>query len=233
MIKIPFFLSSLFFRIHPPPAAGRQKQKIHGPVDGSLYATILKGPKCPSVILSPPSDFRESSLGGPYSKSRFSGSTQSLQVFPSSHYSHDQQRLYLSPTPSSTTTTLRHHRSRDDYSPSLASTVADSVQFQRAFSTPPQEQQHQQRVVDERYQAINQSPINRQHLQRSTPQQFVHEIRIVEECNRRGGGGEGVGKSTNAKLGSNARDSLTLSMDSGISSSVQRQQQQQLVHNSK
>lgn len=203
-----------------------QKQQLLGPVDGSLYATISKSPCPPSVILSPPVEFRESSLSKTHC---FSGSTQSLQVYPTGPYSRERQ--YLSPTPSSSAT-LRDHRR--DYSPSLASTVADSVHFQRAFSTPPQE-----RVETNRYAAINHNkavaavtaaPINHQqlnrHPQRSTPQQFVQEIRIVEEFQTGGGGG---GKSGNAKLGGNARDSLTLSMDSGISSSGQ-QQQHLLVH---
>lgn len=203
-----------------------QEQHLKGPVDGSLYATILKSRKCPSVILSPPVEFRGSL--SPYSKSRLSTSTQSLQVYPTSHHSHDRQQL--SPTPS--TGTLRNtptiNRSQRDYSPSLASTVADSVHFQRSFSTPPQE-----RVTDQRYQTINHQSSSsanyrhHHHPQRSTPQQFVQEIRIVEEFQEGGGGG----KSSNAKLGGNARDSLTLSMDSGISSSGQQLQQKQLVQN--
>lgn len=204
-----------------------RKYHLPGPLDGSLYATIAKSPRSPnlpSVVLSPPAEFRES---------RFSGSTQSLQVLPS------YERPSISPTPSAAT--LRNERSS-----SIASTAADSVHFQRAYSTPPQER------VDSRYLPINhkspasinhhQQPHQQQtlhrHPQRSTPQQFVQEIRIVEEFQRpetteaakRGG------KSTNTIFGGNARDSLTLSMDSGISGSDRQhrqQQQQQQVHKSK
>lgn len=219
-----------------------KQEHLQGPLDGSLYATILKSPKSrrpPSVILSPPPEFGHSSALNPYSKSHLSGSTQSLQVYPtSSHYStidRQHHRQLLSPTPYSTL-------QRGNYSPSLASTVAESVQFQRAFSTPPQEIgtiNHNKATTT----TINHHHHQQQHLrqnqpsgsrqQRSTPQQFVQEIRIVEEFQRpetgRAGGGGG-GKSAIAKLGGNARDSLNLSMsmDSGISSSGLQQ-----VHHSK
>lgn len=222
----------------------QQQQHLQGPVDGSLYATILKSPKPnsnpPCVILSPPAEFRESSLSPYNTKSqRLSGSTQSLQVHPTTSSAH-HERQRLSPTPSSTTTsTLRNHRSRD-YSPSLASTVAESVHFQRAFSTPPQENHNRYVAINHRdtTNAINQQQQHHyqshQQLHRPShhpPQQFVREIRIVEECKARGGGGGGV-KSANAKLGGNARDSLTASsMDSGISSSGLQQRQQMQVHN--
>lgn len=206
-----------------------------GPVDGSLYATILKSPSNnnktpPSVILSPPAEFRESSLS-PYTKSRLSASTQSLQVYPSSHYT--QERQYLSPTPSTTSTLKNNYRSGRDYSPSLASTVAESVTFQRAFSTPPQEQDRYQS------QAINHHRHNLEATINHNPQrsQFVREIRVVEEFQRPGqtsATGRGLEKSAKAKLGGNARDSLTASsMDSGISSSGLQKQRQLQVSNSK
>lgn len=213
-----------------------RKQHLTGPVDGSLYATILKSPsnsnkKPPSVILSPPAEFRESSLS-PYTKSRLSASTQSLQVYPSSNYT--QERQYLSPTPSTTSTLRNNYRSGRDYSPSLASTVAESVTFQRAFSTPPQEQgRYQSQTINHRHNV--EATINQQsHPQRS---QFVREIRVVEEFQRpeqKVATGRGLEKSANAKLGGNARDSLTASsMDSGISSSGLQKQRQMQVHNSK
>lgn len=210
-----------------------KKEHLQGPLDGSLYATILKSPRSqhpPSVILSPPPEFGYSSALSPYSKSRLSGSTQSLLVYPcsssSSHYSTiDRHRHFLSPTPCSTL-------QRGNHSPSLASTVAESVQFQRAFSTPPQEIgthlstiNHNKATTAINHHHQHQTSASRQ--QRSTPQQFVQEIRKVEEFHRAGGGGGG-GKSAIAKLGDNARDSLNLSMDSGISSSGLQQ-----VHTSK
>lgn len=161
-------------------ASARAQRHLQGPLDGSLYATIAaKGPRSPpSVILSPPVEFREST--SPLAKPRFSGSTQSLQVYPSTasssqyhrQHSHDGRQI-LTPT----------NQSSRDYSPSLASTVGESVHFQRAYSTPPGQQQHFEE--EDRYATINQKTINQQlahrHPQRSSPQQFVQEIRIIEE----------------------------------------------------
>lgn len=237
--------ASLRYSLSPLAKVSAKQRQLQGPLDGSLYATILKSRKSsnPSVVLSPPGEFREySSALSPYSKSRLSGSTQSLQIFPSSsRLSEERQyRQYLSPT-------LVYTGQRDrDFSPSSAasttgtSTTADSVQFQRAFSTPPQERystiNHKAAPINHHHQQQPRQQLQQHsHQQRTTPQQFVHEIRIVEECQRpetgaggRSGGGAG-GKSVIAKLGGNARDSLTLSMDSGISSSGLQQQ----VHNRK
>lgn len=267
---------TIFFPCCSPLEVARSwpnKQHLHGPLDGSIYATILKSPRStartslavvatPNVILSPPPTelLRGVPSLNPYAKSsHLSGSTQSLQIYPTSKYSSAHDLQYLSPQSAvefrsgSLTPTPFNESSRHVYSPSAASTDNDSVvHFQRAFSTPPQEL-GRDRSINQSSTAstINQQQHHRyQHLQQS-PRQFVQEFRLGEEFERpqpstgegsRGGvliksGGQ-IGKSGNGsgqvvdggvpKLGGNARDSsLTLSIDSGISSGGHQRQQVQ------
>lgn len=175
-------------------------------MDGSLYATITKS-KLPSVILSPPPEFS--------SPTNRSNSTQSLVLI-------DSDRHTLSSSGSAEYAQIRNKC----LTPTPYSTTNTENRF-RAFSTPPQDSTYSTSPSSARYRYVYRKPSpiygHRGSVisQRHEPEQYIQEIRIVEEVEpaKPRNPNYSVSSSSSAKRGDFVRSPLTLSMDSGISSS--------------